>query len=160
MFFSIEPNNGVAIYEQLMRQVKFAVAEKTLKPGQLLPSVRILSQQLAVNPNTITKAFQQLQGEGVLESVRGRGIAVQSDALERCMNDRRTLIAERFRVVLAEALQAGYSESEIFGLVKDQLRELCHLQAENRANSGQVGPSVPSDVTTSSNQDSSPKSGA
>lgn len=128
MFFSIEPNNGVAIYEQLMRQVKFAVADDTLKPGQLLPSVRVLSQQLAINPNTINKAFQQLQGEGILESIRGRGIAVHADAMERCVNDRRTLIADRFRAVIVEALQAGYSDVEISSLVQDQLQTLEHLQ--------------------------------
>jgi GntR family transcriptional regulator len=72
MFFSIDPHNGVAIYEQLIRQVKFGVAEGTLRPGQLLPSARILSQQLAINPNTINRAFQQLQLDGVLESIRAR----------------------------------------------------------------------------------------
>ena len=55
MFFSIDANNGVAIYEQIVRQVKFAIAEESLRPGQLLPSVRTLSVQLALNPNTIAR---------------------------------------------------------------------------------------------------------
>ena len=69
MFFSIDVNNGVAIYEQIVRQVKFAVAEESLKPGQLLPSVRGLSVELALNHNTIARAYQQLQSEGVLEAL-------------------------------------------------------------------------------------------
>ena len=69
MFFSIDPNNGVAIYEQIVRQVKFAIADTTLRPGQLLPSVRVLSQQLAINPNTINRDFQVLQTDGILESL-------------------------------------------------------------------------------------------
>ena len=80
MFFSIDPQNGVAIYEQIVRQVKFAIAEGTLGPGQLLPSVRLLSQQLAINPNTIARAYLQLQADEVVESLRGRGMAVSTDA--------------------------------------------------------------------------------
>ena len=124
MFFSIDPNNGVAIYEQIVRQVKFAIAEGTLKPGQLLPSVRALSQQLAINPNTIARAFQQLQADAVLEAMRGRGLAVRAEAPKTCMEARRTLIAQRLRAALAEALHAGLSTTEIRNIVADQLKEL------------------------------------
>jgi len=55
MFFSIDPSGGVTIYEQIVRQVKLAIAEQTLRPGQLLPSVRPLSHQLAINPNTVAR---------------------------------------------------------------------------------------------------------
>ncbi len=82
MFFSIDANNGVAIYEQVVRQVKFAIAEEALQPGQLLPSIRALSVDLALNPNTVARAFQQLQSEGILETVRGRGLAVCAGVAE------------------------------------------------------------------------------
>ena len=124
MFFSIDANNGVAIYEQLVRQVKFAIAEESLRPGQLLPSVRALSVQLALNPNTVARALQQLQSEGLLESVRGRGLAVCAGAVERCKDVRKTLIADRLRSVLSEALHGGLSAPEIKEIVVTQLREL------------------------------------
>lgn len=124
MFFSIDPNNGVAIYEQIVRQVKFAIAEGTLRPGQLLPSVRLLSQRLAINPNTIARAFQQLQGDGVLELMRGRGLAVCSTASDLCQAARRSLIAERLRSVLSEGLHAGLTATDLRRLVKEQLDEL------------------------------------
>ncbi len=124
MFFSIDANNGVAIYEQLIRQVKFAIAEESLQPGQLLPSVRTLSVQLALNPNTVARALQQLQVEGLLESVRGRGLAVCAGATERCKDVRRTLIADRLQSVLAEALHAGLSATEIQDIVATQLQRL------------------------------------
>jgi GntR family transcriptional regulator len=124
MFFSIDPQNGIAIYEQIVRQVKFAVAEGTLRPGQLLPSVRQLAQQLAINPNTIARAFLQLQSDGVLESLRGRGLVVQTDALKLCQLARQELVAERLRSVLAEALHAGLSMTAIKRLVSDQLQQL------------------------------------
>ncbi|MEM8679419.1 MAG: GntR family transcriptional regulator [Planctomycetota bacterium] len=124
MFFSIEPSNGVAIYDQIVRQVKFAIAEGTLKPGQLLPSVRALSQQLTINPNTIARAFQQLQADGALEAMRGRGLAVRQDAIEFCVAARHQLIAERIRAALAEALHGGLSPTEIRKIVAEQLGDL------------------------------------
>ena len=124
MFFTVDPSNGVAIYSQIVRQVKFAVAEQTLRPGQLLPSVRQLSQQLAVNPNTVARAFQDLQSEGVIETLRGRGVVVCKGAVERCRKQRQSLLAERLSAVLTEALQAGLSAKEVCKLVDEQLRTL------------------------------------
>ncbi|MBU6174356.1 MAG: GntR family transcriptional regulator [Planctomycetes bacterium] len=124
MFFSIDANNGVPIYEQIVRQVKFAIAEESLRPSQLLPSVRTLSMQLAINPNTVARAYQQLQSEGVLESIRGRGVAVCQGATKSCREDRRSIIADRVRAVLTEALHGGLSAIEIEELVRKQLKQL------------------------------------
>jgi GntR family transcriptional regulator len=124
MFFSIDPQNGVAIYEQILRQVKFAIAEGTLVPGQLLPSVRGLSQQLAINPNTIARAYQQLQADQVVEFLRGRGLAVCSGATQRCREVRQALIVERLRCVLAESLHAGLKAEEIHKIVRRELESL------------------------------------
>ncbi|AMV32698.1 HTH-type transcriptional repressor YtrA [Pirellula sp. SH-Sr6A] len=124
MFFSIDANNGVAIYEQIVRQVKFAVAEESLRPGQLLPSVRSLSVELALNPNTIARAYQQLQSEGILESLRGRGLVVCQGAPKICRSDRKTIIADRLRAVLTEALHGGLSGVEIEEIVRKQLKQL------------------------------------
>jgi GntR family transcriptional regulator len=124
MFFSIDANNGVAIYEQIVRQVKFAIAEESLRPGQLLPSVRSLSVELALNPNTIARAYQQLQSEGVLESLRGRGLVVCQSAPKICRSDRKTIIADRLRTVLTEALHGGLSADEIEEIVRKQLKQL------------------------------------
>jgi len=124
MFFSIEPNNGVAIYEQIVRQVKFAIAEGTLRSGQLLPSVRVLSQQLAINPNTIARAYQQLQADDAVEPLRGRGLAVRVDAKKACVLARRDIIVDRLRSVLTEALHAGLTQEDIEKILRKQLRDL------------------------------------
>lgn len=124
MFFTIDPQSGVAIYEQIVRQVKFAIAEGTIKPGQLLPSVRVLSLQLALNPNTVARAYLQLQNEGVLESLRGRGVVVCSGAGQVCRDARREIIADRLRLVLSEALHAGLTQEEIEKVIGKQLKEL------------------------------------
>jgi GntR family transcriptional regulator len=124
MFFTIDASNGVAIYEQIVRQIKFAIAEEALRPGQLLPSARAMSVDLAINPNTVVRAFQQLQSEGVLETVRGRGVAVCAGAPALCKDLRRSLITDRLRAALSEALHSGFSARDIKSIVSQQLDEL------------------------------------
>lgn len=124
MLFTIDPANGVAIYQQIVRQVKFAIAERTLRPGQLLPSVRQLSQQLAVNPNTVARAIGQLQSDGIVETLRGRGVVVCQGAVAQCRRERRELIAERLGEVLTEALHGGLDADEIRQLVEQKLAAL------------------------------------
>jgi GntR family transcriptional regulator len=121
MFFSIDPSGGVAIYEQIVRQVKFAIAEQTLRSGQLLPSVRALSHQLAINPNTVARAYLQLQADGVLESLRGRGMAVCNGAASQCRTYRQSLMADRIGMVLGEALHGGLTSDEIRDIVESKL---------------------------------------
>lgn len=124
MFFTVEPSNGVAIYSQIVRQVKFAIAEQTLRSGQLLPSVRQLATQLAVNPNTVARAYLELQSDGVIETLRGRGVVVCKGALDRCRKQRKEIIAARVASVLTEALHGGLTSDEIRGIVDQQLLSL------------------------------------
>jgi GntR family transcriptional regulator len=124
MFFSIDADNGVAIYEQIVRQVKFAVANGVLVPGQLLPSVRTLAVKLAINPNTVAKAFQQLQADGVVVPLRGRGLAVQQEAVGLCRVARREILEDRIRSAITEALHGGLSAKEVRRLALDQIQDL------------------------------------
>lgn len=124
MFFKVDPSNGVAIYLQIVRQIKFAIAERALRPGQLLPSVRMLSQQLAVNPNTVTRAIQELQSEGLVETLRGRGVIVCEGAAQNCRTQRKKLLAQRIESVLSEAQHAGLSADEIRQIVDQKLKSL------------------------------------
>ena len=113
MFFTIDPNNGLAIYDQIMRQVKFAVASGALQPGQRVPSLQELSVTLALNPNTVARAYRELQSEGILEMVRGIGLEISPKAVKRCLQDRDALIRERLRSVLIEARQSQLDDAEL-----------------------------------------------
>jgi GntR family transcriptional regulator len=119
MFFRIDANNGVAIYDQIARQVKYAVAKGALRPGELVPSVRELALTLAVNPNTVARAYRDLQNEAILESLRGEGMRVAKQALERCRKARQKLLEERMTTVVMEAQQSGLTEEEFFTLVDE-----------------------------------------
>jgi GntR family transcriptional regulator len=124
MFLSINPSDGLAIYEQIVRQVKFAVAHETLKPGDLVPSVRELARELAINPNTVARAYRELQAEGVLDALRGTGLAVTAAARRRCQDERVKLVRSRLRQVLVEAKQSQLDESELRQLVEEELSRL------------------------------------
>lgn len=117
MFFEINPTNGVPIFEQIARQVKYAVANKALRAGELVPSVRELATKLAVNPNTVARAYRELQNDGFLETIRGEGLRVTKQALERSQKHRTKLLQERIRLVVIESKQSGISEGEFYSLI-------------------------------------------
>ena len=124
MFFHIDPSNGLAIYDQIVRQVKFAVASESLGRGELVPSVRELARTLAVNPNTVSRAFRELQSDGVLAPIRGTGLEVTSEALNSCRQERVALIRDRLRSVLLEADQSGLDGHAIATLVEREVAKL------------------------------------
>jgi GntR family transcriptional regulator len=121
MFFDVDPSNGVPIYEQVVRQVVYAVAAESLKVGDLVPSVRELARELAINPNTVSRAYRQLQDDGVLESVRGTGLAVATGAMARCRDARLKLLRARLQQVLVEARQSRLDPGELRGMVESEL---------------------------------------
>lgn len=123
MFFSIDPAGDVPIYEQIVRQVKLAVADGVLAGGQMVPSVRQLSKELAINPNTIARAYQELQSDLVLEPLRGRGMVVRRDSITRCTKARNTIVVAAVRKALRDALSGGMSPDELRELFETELAD-------------------------------------
>jgi GntR family transcriptional regulator len=122
MFLEINPANGLAIYDQIVRQIKFAVARGVLKPGELVPSVREMAKDLAVNPNTVARAYRELQSDEVLETVRGTGLEIAPGALKQCRKARTDLIRSRLREVLVEARQSQLEDHELRALFDAALK--------------------------------------
>jgi GntR family transcriptional regulator len=108
------------IYGQIADRVKFAVAGGVLRPGDLVPSVRELSKQLVVNPNTVARAYRDLQTEGLLESVRGMGMQVAEGAVERCRTARREMVRQRLRQGIEEARQSKMDPAEIEAILREE----------------------------------------
>ncbi len=121
MLFHIDARNGLAVYDQIVRQVKFAVADGAVRSGELVPSVRELARELAINPNTVARAYRELQDDGVLETVRGTGLAVAANARRQCQAERAKLIRARLKLVLEEAQHSGLEVSEIETLIAGEL---------------------------------------
>lgn len=124
MFFEIDFDNRLAIYDQIVRQVKFAVAGGALKEGELVPSVRELARELAINPNTVARAYRQLQDDGVLVSVRGTGLAVASGAGKPCREERVDLIRQLLEKAFAEARQSQIDPRKLRALVEQQMASI------------------------------------
>ena len=124
MFLSIDFQSDVAIYLQIVRQIKAAIAAGSMRPGQLLPSARVLSAQLAINPNTVACAFTQLQQDAVIEALRGRGMVISTGAAALCRRHRDDVLADRLGAVLSEAWNAGLDPAKIQGIVDSELKKL------------------------------------
>lgn len=124
MFLSIDFSSDVAIYLQIVRQVKFAIAAGSMRPGQLLPSARVLAGTLAINPNTVARAFTELQNDNVVETLRGRGMVISNGAAAICRRHRDGVLAERIGGVLAEAWHAGLDAEKIESIVSSELKKL------------------------------------
>ena len=80
MLFRPNPSSGVPIYLQLMEQVKHAIETGALRPGEQLPGIRPLAEELVINPNTVAKAYRELEHEGVIELRHGAGAFVSGNA--------------------------------------------------------------------------------
>jgi GntR family transcriptional regulator len=91
-----------------------------LRPGELVPSVRELSKQLVVNPNTVARAYRDLQAEGLLETVRGMGLQVAEGAADRCRAARREIVRQRIRGAIEEARRSRMDPAEIETILHEE----------------------------------------
>ncbi|HZU36784.1 MAG TPA: GntR family transcriptional regulator [Gemmataceae bacterium] len=123
MSFHINTASRLPIYQQLAQQIREGIARGELPPEMGLPSVRQLSRELVVNPNTVARAYTELEREGLLISRPGRGIYVAQprNDLTRAARDRRLL--EQLDRWLTEAVHLGYSANEVHALVARQIKQ-------------------------------------
>ena len=87
MLFRTNPSSGVPIYLQLMEQVKHGIETGALRPGEQLPGIRPLAEELVINPNTVAKAYRELEHEGVIELRHGAGAFVSAAVRGRTVTD-------------------------------------------------------------------------
>jgi GntR family transcriptional regulator len=120
MLFTIQPDGAVPIYEQIVAQVIYGVADGTLESGGLIPSVRELAETLLVHPNTVARAFQELERAGIVTARRGVGMEVTAGASTSCRAKRKELVQNRIRAALREAAASGLSADEIRRLVDEE----------------------------------------
>lgn len=111
--WTIDPNDSVPIGDQIVYRVLYAIARGVYRPGDKLPTVRDVAARLKVNPNTVSKAYRDLERDGVLDSRRGTGVFVNDGALEVALERRQALVLERFERAVNEALEAGLSAADV-----------------------------------------------
>jgi GntR family transcriptional regulator len=124
MLFRPNPASGVPIYLQLMEQVKHAVETGALRPGEQLPGIRPLAEELVINPNTVAKAYRELEHDGIIELRQGAGafVSATSGARGRAEKFRgaRTIVAAAVKQLRAR----GVTEEEIRRLIDAELAGL------------------------------------
>ncbi len=123
MEFRIDPSSRLPIYRQLTNQLREAVARGRVVPEDRLPSVRELSRTLVVNPNTIAKAYTELEREGVLNTRPGLGVFVARPKPELTKRVRRERVQAMLDRLLTEAVHLGFSAEEVLALVAERVRE-------------------------------------
>ncbi len=116
MLLRPNPSSGVPIYLQLMEQVKHSIETGALRPGEQLPGIRPLAEELVINPNTVAKAYRELEHEGVIELRHGAGAFVSANAQAKKVTD-------KFRA--AQAIVAGAVEKlRARGVTDEEIRRL------------------------------------
>jgi GntR family transcriptional regulator len=116
----ISPSDGVPIYLQIVNQVKYQVASGRLASGVELPSIRVLANQLKVNPNTVARAYRELEQAGVVTTWRTAGTYVSAAGSPLARRERVRILTERVDALLAEARQMNMSTEEIVELLRQR----------------------------------------
>ena len=114
VWIDIDSRSGVPIYVQLVAQVRHAVEVGGLGPGEKLPTVRGLAGELAIAPNTIVKAYNELQREGLVESRPGVGTVIAEGVAEVAREGKRRAIFERLKVLVRDAAALGITEDDLW----------------------------------------------
>ena len=130
MDITINLTDGVPIYRQIVNQVKYLVASGLLQPGEELPPIRTLALQLKVTPNTIVKAYGELEIAGAVHKRQGSGTFVSEGRPQVALRERRRLIEQRIDALLAEAHQMNFSTDDILRMVRERKAEMDESTAE------------------------------
>src|SRR6187455_698542 len=118
MQIQISPTDGVPIYLQIVNQVKYLISSGRLSAGEELPPIRVLAERLIVNPNTVARAYRELEAAGVVEKRRTAGTFVSAAGSPLARRERLKILTERVDALLAEARQMDIAVDEVVDLLR------------------------------------------
>ena len=120
MQIHIASNDGVPIYIQIVNQVKHLVASKRLAPGEEIPPIRVLAEKLVVNPNTVARAYLELERAGVVVKRHGSGTYVSDEPSSLSRREKLKVLAQRADSLLAEAGHLDIDLDEVIALLQER----------------------------------------
>ena len=120
MRFYIDPASGVPFYRQVIDQIKYAIARGEVRPGDQLPTVRQLAVDLAINPNTVGKAYSQLEILGILQTQQGSGTFISPQKVEVSELDRQEKLDSLCREFITSAASYGFTLNELIEALHDR----------------------------------------
>lgn len=130
MILHINSSTGIPLYLQVESQLKHAVAAGALKPDDLLPPVRKLAAELRINPNTVARAYQNLERDGVIRTVPGGGTYVADNVPGLLKSEKIKRLRPFATQVAVEGIQLRLTSNEILKLVQEALNELGEKEYE------------------------------
>ena len=129
MLIHISSNDGVPIYVQIVNQVKHQVAAGRLMPGEEIPPIRVLAEQLVINPNTVARAYLELERAGVVTKRQGSGTYVSETPSSLSRREKLKVLAQRADSLLVEAGHLGIEMGEVIELLRDR-EEMMRAEAK------------------------------
>ena len=120
MRLHLSTSDGVPIYLQIVNQIKYLVASNRLAPGEELPPIRALAEELLINPNTVARAYRELEQAGVVTKRRTSGTYVSDAGSPLARRERMKILTERVDALLAEARQLGVDVDDLTDLVRQR----------------------------------------
>jgi GntR family transcriptional regulator len=133
MLTSVDIRSNVAVYLQIENHVQFAISSGTLSAGDQLPSVRELSDRLHVNPNTVAKAYRDLEVMGLLYTRRGMGVFINKNIESKCREECKRRLINRLHEVTSEAKAMGLNKKDITEIVDKSMALESNLYEETPA---------------------------
>ena len=124
MQIHISVDDGVPIYLQIVNQVKYLIASGRLEEGEEMPSIRSLAERLMVNPNTIARAYRELEVVGIVTKRRSAGTYVSAAGSPLAGQEKLRILSHRIDSLLAESKQMDVSLEEVIELVRERDRDL------------------------------------
>jgi len=116
----ISTADGVPIYQQIVNQLKYLVAAGRLSPGEEIPPIRVLAEQLLVNPNTVARAYLELERAGIVIKKHGSGTYISDNGSPLARKERVKILHQRVDALLAEASHLGIENSELLEIIKQR----------------------------------------
>jgi GntR family transcriptional regulator len=130
VFINIDASSGLPIYLQIVGQIKAAIATRRLAPEDPLPSVRQLATELRVNPNTVARAYLDLEIEGVIYKRQGHGTFVSAQGVEMSKRERRRAVVRRLEKAVVESVHLGLDEEEMRDAFDEALEKIMSARKE------------------------------
>ena len=124
LHIQLDPRSNTPIWEQIVQNIKELVLKSMLAPSDKLPSVRELASLLVINPNTVSKAYQELERQGIIETLRGKGTFV-SQSITPTLDERKIAMVEKqFHQLLLEASYLGVTKDKIHDWIDSYYKEI------------------------------------
>jgi GntR family transcriptional regulator len=134
MRLHISTKDAVPIYQQIVTQIKHMVASGRLRPGDEVRPIRVLAEQLLINPNTVARAYRELEAAGLLVSRRGSGTRVAEKGSPLARVERLRVLTERVEGLLVDADQLDFNVEDVIELIRERNKLIYASERGNKKN--------------------------